>query len=50
MRASDIKLTRTAMYLETQCQHVQETQLEVYYKVDRLLIGLTAKQSVTTAR
>ena len=25
MRASDIKLTRTTMYLETQCQHVQET-------------------------
>ena len=25
-------------------------QLEVYYKVDRLLIGLTAQQKGTTAR
>ena len=34
------------MYLGMQCQHVQETQLEVYYKVDRLLIGLFTAQQI----
>ena len=29
---------------------VMVSQLEVYYKLDRLLTGLTAQQSITTAR
>ena len=41
MRASDIKLTRTTMYLETQCQHVQETINKIDSKV--LLINQSIK-------
>ena len=29
---------------------VMVSQLEVYYKLDRLLTGLTAQQSITTAQ